>query len=266
MDLQLTGRVAVITGASKGIGLEIVRAFTAEGARVIAASRTLTEELAAIDGDVIHVAVDLMDAHAPAEVIARAVELHGGLDVLVNNAGGPPPGVAVPHGGFLTRTDADWHAVLEFNLLTAVRASRAALPILVERGGTIVNIASTAARQPATMNLDYAAAKAAMLALTKALSEEFAPQGVRVNAVSPGATITPWWTDEGGAADVFASSAGVDRETALASLAPEMMQLSIGRLARPSEIADAVAFVASPRCASLTGADIQVDSGGLKTV
>ena len=143
MDLELNGRVAVVTGASKGIGLAIARTLLDEGAHVVAASRTAPD----LDG-ALHVAVDLMDPDAPAEVIARAVETYGGLDVLVNNAGGPPPGDRLPHQGFLTRDDAQWTAMLEFNLLSAVRACRAALPLLLEREGTIVNVVS-ARRAPA---------------------------------------------------------------------------------------------------------------------
>jgi NAD(P)-dependent dehydrogenase (short-subunit alcohol dehydrogenase family) len=135
----------------------------------------------------VQVAADLMDPDAPADVIARAVEAFGGLDILVNNAGGPPPGDRLPHAGFLSRSDADWRAIFEFNLFSAVRASRAALPLLLERGdGAIVNVSSGNARQPQSFNVDYSAAKAAMSNLTKALSEEFGPLGVRVNAVSPG--------------------------------------------------------------------------------
>ena len=181
MDLELSGRVAVVTGASKGIGLAVARTLHDEGAHVVATSRTRTPEL----GDILHVPADLMDPDAPAEVIARAVETYGGVDILVNNAGGPPPGDRLPHEGFLTRDDAHWRAILEFNLLSAVRACRAALPLLLERGGTIVNVGSAVARQPAPMNVDYAASKAALLNLTKALSEEFGPQGVRVNRSRP---------------------------------------------------------------------------------
>ena len=150
MDLELNGRVVVVTGASKGIGLAIARTFHEEGAHVVAASRT------APDLDVLHVPVDLMDPDAPAEVIARAVETYGGLDVLVNNAGGPPPGDRLPHQGFLTRDDAQWTAILEFNLLSAVRACRAALPLLLERKGTIVNVVSAVARSTAARILQRA--------------------------------------------------------------------------------------------------------------
>ena len=116
------------------------------------------------------------------------------------------------------------------------------------------------------MNVDYGAAKAAMSNLTQALSEEFASQGIRVNTVSPGPVRTPWWTDAGGVADMIADQAGTDRESAMATVAPEMMQLVTGRLADPQEIADVVALLASPRSGSTTGADFAVDSGFVKAV
>jgi NAD(P)-dependent dehydrogenase (short-subunit alcohol dehydrogenase family) len=262
MNLELNGRVAVVTGASKGIGLAVARTLRDEGAHVVAASRTRTPEL---DG-ILHAGADLMDPDAPAEVIARAAETFGGVDILVNNAGGPPPGDRLPHAGFLSRDDAQWQAILDFNLLSAVRASRAALPLLLERGGVIVNIVSAVARQPAPMNGDYGAAKAALLSLTKALSEEFGPQGVRVNAVSPGPTRTPWWTEDGGAGDIVGGWTGSDRDGVIATIAPEQMQLTTGRFVEPQEIADAVAFLASPRAASTTGAEFVVDSGMLKAL
>jgi NAD(P)-dependent dehydrogenase (short-subunit alcohol dehydrogenase family) len=265
MELNLDGRVAVVTGASKGIGLAVARTLLDEGARVVATSRRSSAELDELGGELLHVPADLMDPGAPAEVIARAVERFGGLDVLVNNAGGPAPGSPIPHDGFLSRSDADWRAIFEFNLFSAVRACRAAIPLLLERGGgAIVNVSSAVGRQPQLFNLDYAAAKAAMSSLTKALSEEFGARGVRVNGVAPGPVRTAWWTDPGGVADVFAAQAGTDRESAMATLAPEMMQLTTGRLVEPQEIADAVAFLASPRSASTTGAEFVVDGGLLK--
>jgi NAD(P)-dependent dehydrogenase (short-subunit alcohol dehydrogenase family) len=267
MELELDGRVAVVSGASKGIGLAIVRTLLDEGARVVATSRRTSPELEELGGDLVHVPADFMDPHAPADVVARAVERFGGLDVLINNAGGPAPGSPIPHEGFLARSDADWRAIFEFNLLSAVRASRAAIPLLLERGGgAIVNVTSVVGRQPQLFNLDYAAAKAAMSNLTKALSEEFGARGVRVNAVSPGPVRTAWWTDEGGVADVFAAQAGTDRESAMATVAPEMMQLTTGRLVEPREIADAVVFLASPRSASTTGSEFVVDGGLLKAL
>jgi NAD(P)-dependent dehydrogenase (short-subunit alcohol dehydrogenase family) len=267
MDLELTGRVAVVTGASKGIGLAVTETLLREGAHVVATSRRRTPELDALTGDLVHVAADLMDPDAPAAVIDRALQAFGGLDVLVNNAGGPPPGARLPRFGFLELTDRGWQDMLEFNLLSAVRACRAAIPVLIERGGgAIVNISSGHGRQPSAINVDYGAAKAAMMNLTKALSEEFAPQGIRVNGVCPGPVRTPWWTDEGGAADILAARTGTDRDNVISRVAPELMQLATGRLAEPQEIADAVVLLASPRSGSTTGTELVVDSGWIKAM
>ena len=265
MNLDLDGRVAVVTGASKGIGLAVARTLLEEGARVVATSRNRSAELEALEGDVLHVPADLMEPGAPARVIARAVETFDGLDVLVNNAGGPPPGTSLPRFGFLDLTDDHWREMFEFNLFSAVRACRAGIPALLDRGGgTIVNVSSVHGRQPSGVNVDYGAAKAALINLTKALSEEFGPHGIRVNGVCPGPVRTPWWTDEGGAADILAGRTGSDRDGVLTTLAPEMMGLTTGRLAEPQEIASAVAFLASPHSASTTGTEMVVDSGMLK--
>jgi NAD(P)-dependent dehydrogenase (short-subunit alcohol dehydrogenase family) len=266
MDLDLHGRVAVVTGASKGIGLAVARTLADEGAHVVVTSRRRSAELDAIGADLLHVPADLMDPGAPAEVIDRAVEAFGGLDILVNNAGGPPPGTSLPRFGFLELSDGDWRDMLDFNLLSAVRACRAAIPAMLERGGgAIVNVSSVHGIQPSAVNVDYGAAKAAMINLTKALSEEFGPQGIRVNGVCPGPVLTPWWTDEGGAADILAGATGSDREGVLSTVAPEMMRLTTGRLAEPREIAETVAFLVSPNAASTTGSEVVVDSGMTKT-
>jgi NAD(P)-dependent dehydrogenase (short-subunit alcohol dehydrogenase family) len=265
MNLELNGRVAVVTGASKGIGLAVARTLLQEGVRVVACSRTRSPELEALPGEFVHVPADLMDPDTPAELVATAVERFGALDILVNNAGGPPPGASLPRFGFLELSDADWHDMLEFNLISAVRTCRAAIPVMLERGGgAIVNVSSVHGRQPSGVNVDYGAAKAALINLTKALAEEFGPQGIRVNGVCPGPVLTPWWTDEGGAADIFAAHVGADRDGVLTTVAPELMQLTTGRLADAQEIADAVAFLASPRSASTVGTELLVDSGMLK--
>ncbi|MGN9843792.1 SDR family NAD(P)-dependent oxidoreductase [Nonomuraea sp. H19] len=262
MDLQLSGRVAIVTGASKGIGLAIARSLAEEGAYVVSVSRTRAGEL---PGKAVHVAADLMDPQAPARVVARAVEEFGGVDILVNNAGGPPPGVTLPRVGFMAPDDADWQAMFEFNLFSAVRMVRAVVPVMQERGGgAIVNVSSSLARQPGAMNVDYGAAKAAMNHVSKALSEEYGPQGIRVNTVSPGPVLTDWWTKEGGAAEVIAGMAGATKEDVITQVAPGMMKLVTGRLVDPQEIADAVALLVSPRSGSTTGAEFVIDGGFLK--
>ncbi|MEV0381873.1 SDR family oxidoreductase [Nonomuraea sp. NPDC050643] len=264
MDLQLSGRVAVVTGATKGIGLAVTHTLAEEGAHVVAVSRSRTGDL---PDKVVHVAADLMDPEAPARVMARAVEEFGGVDVLVNNAGGPPPGATLPRAGFMTPGDADWRAMFEFNLFSPVRMIRAAVPLLLERGGgAIVNVSSTLAKQPGAINVDYGAAKTALLALGKSLSEEYGPQGIRVNTVTPGATLTDWWTKPGGAAEVFATLAGSDRDSVISEVAPAMMKLATGRLVRPQEVADAIVLLASPRSGSTTGAEFVIDGGQLKEI
>jgi NAD(P)-dependent dehydrogenase (short-subunit alcohol dehydrogenase family) len=266
MDLQLSGQVSMVTGASKGIGLAITRTLLQEGASVMAASRTTTPELDALaDDGLAHMPVDLMDPDAPERLVARAVEVFGGLDILVNNAGGPPPGVTLPRFSFLSPNDEDWRQMFEFNLFSVVRTIRAAIPHFLERGGgAIISISSGTARQPAAMNVDYGAAKLALNHVTKALSAEFGPQGIRANTVSPGPVRTAWWTKEGGAADVIAAQAGTDRDSVMNKVAPEMMGLATGRLLDPQEIADVVALLASPRSASTTGSEFAVDAGYLK--
>jgi NAD(P)-dependent dehydrogenase (short-subunit alcohol dehydrogenase family) len=263
MDLGLAGRVAVVTGGTKGIGLAVTRALLDEGARVVTASRKPSSALTELTGEnLVHVAVDLRDPEAPGQVVATAASEFGGLDILVNNVGGPPPGAVMPRTSFLAVTDEDWLAMLEFNLLTAVRACRAAVPLLLDRrGGAIVNVSTVHARHPMTMNLDYSAAKAALNTLTKSLSEEFAPRGIRVNTVSPGPVLTELWTTPGGAADILAAHLGVDRDTVITTVVPERMNLSTGRMATPEEVADAVVLLAAPRSANTTGAEVTIDSG-----
>ncbi|MFD5897195.1 MULTISPECIES: SDR family NAD(P)-dependent oxidoreductase [unclassified Streptomyces] len=264
MDLQLSGKVAVVTGASKGIGLAIVEAFGREGVRVIAGSRTTTSELEALRGtyDVTVVNVDLSQPEGPASLVQHAVDQHGTIDILVNNVG-----VGGPRSGFLDVDDAEWQHVFDLNLFCAVRASRAALPHLLKTGnGSIVNITSINARLPFPMVVDYSAAKAGLACLTKCLSEEFAPRGVRVNAVAPGPVRTPFWTAPGGFADAAASAAGTTAQEAVDEVVPRNMGISTGRFTEAREVADLTAFLASPRAANITGSEFAVNGGQLKTV
>ena len=209
---------------------------------------------------------DLSEPGGPALAIRAAIDRFGRLDVLVNNLGGPPPGVTMPRFSFETLSDEDWSAMLDFNVLTMVRAVRAALPSLLERGGSIINVSSTHAHVPSAVNVDYGVAKAGVNNLTQALSEEFGPRGVRVNTVSPGPVRTEWWTKEGGAGDVLAEATGSDRDTVLDTSAARMMQLTTGRLIDPQEVADMIVLLASPRSASTTGSDMVVDAGLRKAV
>jgi NAD(P)-dependent dehydrogenase (short-subunit alcohol dehydrogenase family) len=264
MNLGLTDKVAVVTGASKGIGLAIAEALGREGARVVAGSRSRTPELAALGEkyDVAFVSVDLGDTGGAESLIGAATDRHGRLDVLVNNLG-----VTHPRNSFLDVADAEWQHVFDLTFFSAVRTSRAALPHLVaDGGGAIVNISSVNARLPFPMVVDYSAAKAALTNLTKALSEEFAPRGVRVNAIAPGPVRTPFWTAPGGFAEVAAGDTGKGADQTLDEIVPRQMGITTGRVTEPEEVAALSAFLASPRAGNITGAEFVIDGGQLKTI
>lgn len=263
MDAQLTGRTALVTGASRGIGLAIVAALAAGGVRVVAAARTITRELEDIGA--IAVPVDLATPDGPARLVEQAVDRLGGdLDILVNNVGGGDGG-AQAVGGFLGFDDAAWLSVFQLNLFAAVRTTRAALPGLLRNHGTVVNISSNSARMPHAGPIPYTTAKAALTAFGKALAEEFGPQGLRVNTVSPGIARTALWEAPDGYGAGVADALGVPLEQLLAGL-PARMGMTTGRLVEPAEIASLVTYLVSPLAGSFNGADFVMDGGAIKTV
>lgn len=256
MDLHLNGKHAIVTGASKGIGRAIVETLSDEGAHVTAAARHFDDELAARDG-VDAVELDLSTPDAADELAARA----GAVDVVVNNLGRFAPRT----DGFGAVTDDDWRETLDLNLLSAVRMTRATASAMAARGGgAIVNVSSIRARAPHGPLVDYSAAKAALNVFSKLMATELAPQGIRVNTVSPGPTLTHAW-QEGDFGRTFAAAAGVEVDELIANT-PAQAGITIGRLVDPTEVASVVAFLASPRAAGITGADYHVDGGLLKAV
>jgi NAD(P)-dependent dehydrogenase (short-subunit alcohol dehydrogenase family) len=260
MDLELTGKVSVVTGASKGIGLAVVRALSAEGSRVVAGARNV-DNLQGITG-VTPVAVDLADPSGPARLVERAVAEHGRVDVLVNNVGA----VKMRLQGFLGTSDEEFAWAMNMNFYTTLRATRAALPRLLDNGGAIVNVASVNAFfQPDAGTIDYGAAKAAVVNLTKSLAMEFGPRGVRVNAVSPGPVSTDLWLGENGVAKTVAKLTGVDPETAKRNVIASIGGIPTGRFTTPEEVATLVVLLASPRTANVTGSNYLVDGGLIKT-
>ncbi|MBN9102868.1 MAG: SDR family NAD(P)-dependent oxidoreductase [Pseudonocardia sp.] len=260
MDLGLTGKVAVVTGASRGIGLAVTRALVEEGAHVVAGSRRTSTELTALvdTGRVRSVSVDLSTPDGPAELVSAAADL-GRLDILVNNVGSVSPRM----NGFLEVTDDQWLTSITVNLMAAVRTTRAVLPTMLAAGrGAIVTISSVNAFLPDPTVPDYSAAKAALTNFSKALSKEVGPAGIRMNTVSPGPVATDLWLGDGGVAAAVARATGGDPTAVSAAAAAQSVT---GRFTQPHEIADLVVLLAGERAGNTTGADFVIDGGLITT-
>jgi NAD(P)-dependent dehydrogenase (short-subunit alcohol dehydrogenase family) len=261
MDLGLSGRRALVTGASRGIGLAVVRGLVAEGAQVVAAARTRGDDLAALEGDgrVEFVAADLASPEGPSELVAAA-RRGGPIDILVNNAGAVTPRLA----GFAAVTDAEWEATWTLTLMAAVRTTRAVIGDMVAAGrGTIVTTSSVNAFLPDPAVIDYGAAKAALSNFCKALSKEVGPAGVRVNTVSPGPVSTALWLGSGGVAETVAGTAGGAAEDVARQA---VAGTATGRFTTPEEVADLVVMLCGERAGNVTGADFVIDGGLIQTL
>lgn len=262
MDLHLTGKVALVTGASKGIGLAVARALAEEGAQVVLGARELSDDVSKLVErfQARFVPVDLGTSDGSARLVDEAVATYGGLDILVNNVG-----ATHPHPGeFLTVTDEDWTSALTLNFLAAVRTTRAALPHLLDRNaGSIVTVSSVNAFLPDPAIIDYCAAKAALTNFSKALSKEVGLRGIRVNTVSPGPVATSLWLGKDGVAETFAHASGGEPEAVAKQAAAGMVT---GRFTQPEEVADLVLLLASDRAGNVTGADFVIDGGLITTL
>jgi len=257
MDLQLTDKVAIVTGASRGIGRAIAETLAAEGMRLVAVARSrgLLEQLAENRQDRCLVqAVDLSLPETPAGVIAASIAAFGTIDLLVNNAG------ATPRGDFLTLTDAEWHAGFALKFHGAMRLSRAAWPHLCASGGSIVNIAGIGGRTGSAEFTIGGTVNAALLNLTKALADRGVRDGVRVNAINPGGIATERLRTR---VRALAADRGIAEDVAQQELA---RSLGVARFGAPEEIARLVAFLASPHAAYCQGAIIDADGGQTRTL
>ncbi|MCU1529015.1 MAG: 3-oxoacyl-ACP reductase [Frondihabitans sp.] len=260
MNLDLEGKVAVVTGASRGIGRATVNALRREGARVAAVSRGAAGE--ASSEDLVWIRADLILPDAPAAVTAEALKAFGGIDLLVNNVGG---GSRLGLADFATLTDDDWDDAIATNLMSAVRMTRAALPYLESSGGAIVNVSSIGARKPEGPPLAYNIAKAALTALGHGLAVELGPRGIRVNTVSPGPTRTAMWESPEGLGGQLAAILGAPIDAIVAG-APAQVGMVTGRISEPEEVADLIAYLLSPRAANITGVDYLIDGGATRAV
>lgn len=234
-----------MTGSTSGIGRATAALLVAEGARVITCGRREAPGV----GEAGHITADLSQPGEPERSVAEA----GALDVLVNNVG------YAEQRDFLAVTDEQWEEVWQLNVMSYVRAIRAAVPVMKNRdGGVIVNVASTAGKRPSTGMPDYSVTKAAVLSLSRLVADLYAADGIRCNAVAPGPTATEAWLGDGGLADQQAKRSGKSREEVLEAVGKGR---PLGRLAEPEEMAAVIAFLCSDGASYVTGAAWSADGG-----
>jgi len=257
-DLQLAGKRALVAGGTRGVGAEVVRTLVDAGVHVVAAA--LSSPKHPVE-NVRYVAADLTRAEGVQHVVDTALGYLGRIDILVNVVGGS----SAPAGGFAALTDAQWSRELDLNLMPAVRLDRALLPSMLAQGsGVILHVSSIQRVMPLPeATIAYAAAKAALSTYSKALSKEVTPKGVRVMRVAPG-----WIETEASVAlaQRLASQAGTDYEGGKRLIMDQLGGIPLGRPAKPSEVADLIAFLVSPRAGSITGAEYIIDGGTVPTV
>jgi 3-oxoacyl-[acyl-carrier protein] reductase len=259
MDLGLDGKLCVVTGASRGIGLEVGRSLCAEGARVLFVGRDPDALIrAADDCGAEYLAGDVTEPDIAERIVATCAEQMGGIDVLVNNAG------TSFARGLDELTDDDWQGQWELHVMAPMRLMRAAAPRMAQRGGgRIVNVCSSAGKRPSLTNAAYSVTKAAELSLSRVFADTYASANVLVNAVAPGAVASGLWTGPDGLAEQLAAAKGGSREDALEGQAEK---IPLGRLAEPREIADVVVFLCSARASNVTGAAWSADGGTVPIV
>jgi 3-oxoacyl-[acyl-carrier protein] reductase len=269
VDLGLSGRACVVTGASRGIGRAAARMLCAEGADVLLVARTeqhlieAADECAAVGeaagGRAESLVADIADADAAELIIGEAHGRLGQIDVLVNNAG------TARWRDLDDVPDEDWYAAWELNVMAPMRLMRAAAPSMRERGwGRIVNVSSSAGKRPSASMPEYSVAKAAELSLSRLYADRFAADGVLINAICPGPVKSELWMEEGGLLDQSKQLGG--HKTRDEALEAAGSKRPIGRLAEPEEIAGAIVFLCSEHASYTSGAAWSVDGGTVQVI
>jgi NAD(P)-dependent dehydrogenase (short-subunit alcohol dehydrogenase family) len=256
-NLELDGRRALVTGGTRGIGEAVAIRLREAGAIVVTTARSRSANLPEDD---LFVAADITTVEGCADVVDAVHARLGGIDIIVHVVGGS----SAPAGGFAVLDESEWHRALDLNLFPAVRLDRALVPTMLLQGsGVIVHVTSIQRQLPLPeATLAYAAAKAALANYSKGLSKEVSPKGVRVVRVSPG------WVETEAAVELvkeLATNTGSDFETARKALMASLGGIPIGRPAKPREVADLIAFLVSPRAASITGTEYVIDGGTVPT-
>jgi 3-oxoacyl-[acyl-carrier protein] reductase len=268
MDLGLSDRACVVTGASRGIGRATARMLCEEGASTLLVARSEDQLRVAADecaaagegaGRAEPFACDVSDPNAAEQIVSEATERFGGLDVLVNNAG------TAKWRDLDDVPDEDWYDAWELNVMAPMRLMRAAAPRMRERGwGRIVNVSSTAGKRPSANMSEYSVAKAAELSLSRLYADRFAADGVLINAICPGPVKSEMWMEEGGLLDQSKELAGHDtRDEALDAAGSKR---PIGRLAEVDEIAATIVFLCSEHASYVSGAAWSVDGGTVQVI
>jgi NAD(P)-dependent dehydrogenase (short-subunit alcohol dehydrogenase family) len=255
---EFRGKRVLVTGGTKGMGAATVRRFKLSGASVATTGRSTLPEGLSPD---LFVQADISNPAGVRQVVDRITREWGGVDILVNNAGGTKTDPV----GFAGVPDEEWHAMLELNLMAAVRFDRALVPGMVARGsGAVIHIASIVRQMPyAKAEIAYAAAKAALTNYSKALAKEVAPSGVRVNVISPGFIDTP---GAAGVMNEIVAMTGMTLAAAKQEIIKMLGGLPLGRPGRPEEVAEVVCFLASDRAGFISGVDYTVDGGTIPTI
>ncbi len=262
MDLGLQGRSCVVTGASRGIGLDVARRLCAADASVLLVARDaerLSDAVAGCEGNAAALALDVTDDDAAERIVTAAAEAFGKLDVVVNNAGVATwrPLDEIP--------DEDWHRAWELYVMAPMRMMRAAVPRMRERGwGRIVNVASTAGKRPSPLMGEYSVAKAAELSLSRLYADLYAKDGVLVNAVCPGPTASEMWMEPGGLLDQSRELSGASSRAQ--ALEDAGSSRPIGRLAEPAEVGAVIAFLCSEQASYVAGSAWSVDGGTVQVI